>query len=168
MAPVTGLDLGKTNDWTAIVTLDDGTVTRLERFRQVPYPEVARHVASTVRGRLLVDGTGVGVAVVDELRQLRVPLLAVTLTAGQQATRTGPGSVSVPKPALLGALARLIGSRRLRVPRDLPLRDVLLDELLRFHRKIDSRTGHERLEARRGHDDVVLALALAAWGESLP
>jgi hypothetical protein len=63
---------------------------------------------------------------------------------------------------LVRCLQVLLRSRRLRVA-DLPERTALLREMRAFRVKITA--AHEPFEAgrRQDHDDLVLAVALAAW-----
>jgi hypothetical protein len=59
-----------------------------------------------------------------------------------------------------------MGLRRLRVAAALPDVKVLLREFDAFSVKINPETSNESFEAwrERDHDDLVLAVALAAWG----
>lgn len=153
-----------------------------------PYPAIVAEVAALVRrvnasrarprlevfdgfdlplpvGTLAVDATGVGRPVVDLLRQAGMPcrLQAVTITAGHAAT-AGPGGVNVPKKELVSVLQVLLQSRRLKVAAGLPDAATLVRELTTFHTKI-TLAGNETFGAWRegAHDDLVLAVALAAW-----
>ena len=58
----------------------------------------------------------------------------------------------------------LLQSRRLQVARGLPMASVLVRELETFRVKITS-SANETFEAwrERDHDDLVLAVAMAAW-----
>ncbi len=159
-----GLDLGQKDDYTALVVVDSGptgaTVILVDRFRKLPYPDAVDRVLARLEphsdARLLVDCTGVGVAVGDVLRARGVRFTPVTIHGGTRIRRDADGTVRMPKSALFLPLSRLLGSRRLELPAG-----PLADELRDFGRRVDPRTGHERLEARRGHDDLVVALALA-------
>ena len=76
----------------------------------------------------------------------------------------------VPKRDLAGAVQVLLQHQRLRFAAALPFTPVLTQELLNFRVKIDPATAHDSYSAWRekDHDDLVLALALAAWwGERL-
>jgi len=171
-----GLDLGKSEDYTALVVLErDGDGYQLrhaERFRGRPYPDVVSGVVHLLSrpplacaSTLAVDATGVGTAVVDLFR--RAPLLAqlvpISIHGGNTVTEDAAG-VSVPKRDLSLVLHRLLGAGRLRIARSLPLARVLAEELANFVITV-SPTGHESFAARRAgdHDDLVLAVALAVW-----
>lgn len=65
-----GIDLAKSVDWTVVVGLDvAGRVSVFERF-QAPWPETIRRIRAIVGGvRALVDSTGVGDPVLEELQR---------------------------------------------------------------------------------------------------
>jgi hypothetical protein len=116
---------------------------------------------------LAVDATGVGRPVVDMFRvgQLACPVLPVTITGGSAVKSTADGGWNVPKKELVGVLRRLLQTRRLVVAKALPDAAVLRRELGDFRVRITA-SAHETFGAewRTGaHDDLVLAVALAAW-----
>jgi hypothetical protein len=183
---IVGLDLGQSSDYTALAVLErsfrytdetlsefiaDYAVRHLKRWQlKTPYnviiDEVVKLVASPPldNPRLAVDQTGVGAAVVDLLRaaEPKAMLRPVLITAGHQITETN-GEKHVPKKELVSTLQVLLQSRRLRVA-PLPERELLVKELLAFKVKI-TLSANETFEAwrERDHDDMVLAVALAAW-----
>src|SRR5215213_10920398 len=97
-----GLDLGQSNDFTALAIVEaagtDLHLRHLERYPlRTPYPEIADGVARLVREPLLsqrskpeliVDETGVGKAVTDMLRERKLTFRPVTITGGD-AVRAG-------------------------------------------------------------------------------
>ena len=100
---------------------------------------------------LVVDQTGVGRPVVDLLRDAALPcrLVPIMITGGQTVTQTEEqvGWVKeigfhVPKRDLVGVLAVLLQSERIRVAQDLPAAQLLVQELLNFRVKI-SLTGRD-------------------------
>ncbi len=161
-----GLDLAQTDDFTALVVVDAqperARAVLVERFRGLAYTavvdRVAGHLAPFPDVLLLVDSTGVGRPVVDLLR-LRAPwlrLVPVHLHGGAR-IRRGEDGLHVPKRTLMQPLRALLASGRIEIPPG-----PLAEELRNFAVRIDPRTGHDRYEARRGHDDLVVAAALAA------
>ena len=157
----------------------------LERYElRTPYPEIADKVATLMRDpllspneydpsrrrifrsepRLIVDNTGVGVAVSDLLKARGLKFEAVTITGGDR-THKASGSWRVPKRDLVGALEVPFHTGELKIAKDLKLALTLKKELLNFRRKIDLRTAHDSYEHWRegDHDDLVLAAALACW-----
>jgi len=116
---------------------------------------------------LVVDATGVGVAVVDVLRAAGLAPVAVTIHGGDATTRGEDRSWRVPKRELVGVTQVLLQGRRLRIAQALPLAPTLVAELQNFKATI-SLAGHDSYGAgsdwREGHhDDLVLATAMACW-----
>lgn len=172
------------------VTVGAYDVTHLERLPLgTPYVDVAprlktimqrlreRHVAQEFArsGHLttgapvsmVVDQTGVGVAVVDLLRDAGLDPIAITITGGDTVSRPAWNEYRTPKRELAGVLQVLLQGRRLRIAEALPLAAVLRQELENFKVTI-SLGGHDSYGAgeewRTGnHDDLVLAVALAVW-----
>lgn len=131
---------------------------QLERFGRSAY--VPEH-------HLLVDNTGVGIAVVDSLRTAGLDCVAVTTHGGDTVSRR-EGEIRVPKRELVGALNVLLQTKRLGISGQLELADALTAELENFRAKVKLTTGHDTYGAgmdwrENNHDDLVLALAMAAW-----
>lgn len=170
-----GIDLGQAFDYTAFAILEERKhrqydLRHVERHRNVPYTAIVdrtRELVSRLRGpvSLAVDATGVGRPVVDMLEEAQIPadLYALTLTGGDSVQRDG-FQIRVPKRDVVSAVACLLQTGRLRIPRSLQGGDVLERELVRFRAKI-TLSGHDTYEAWReaDHDDLVLAVALACW-----
>ena len=119
---------------------------------------------------LVVDQTGVGRPVVDMLRQAgHQDLHAVTITAGDTMTRDRR-DYRVPKRIISASLQVLLQTQRLAIAAALPHAETLTREMLAFKVTI-SATGHDSFGndwRENPHDDMVLAVALAAWaGESI-
>jgi hypothetical protein len=179
-----GLDLGQAHDYTALAILERPrigygepapvyAVRHLQRFQLgTPYPAIVADVRAILTRPplnaapvfLAVDKTGCGAAVCDLIRPALPFMAAVTITGGQQAG-VGPGGFNVPKVDLVSTMQVLLQARRLRVAQGLPAAQLLLHELQNFRVKINVATGSESFEAWRekDHDDLVLAVALAAW-----
>ncbi len=124
---------------------------------------------------LVVDYTGVGLAVVDDIiRAAGLACVGVTITSGHAVTRHGR-DYGVPKRELVSHLQVALQSRRLTMPdeQDFPIVGALVGELDNFRAKINLATGHDSYGAgadwREGnHDDLVLSIALAVWyGENV-
>jgi hypothetical protein len=186
---IAGLDLGQLADYSALAVLerteaappDFGprperryALRHLERWPlRTAYPDIVADVVKRCAGlplagtTLAVDRTGVGVAVYDLLRRARpkARLVPVTITGGTHTACAEDGCWSVPKRELAGVLQVLLGTRRLQVSPSLPLAKVLGRELGTFKVKVNIATGSESFEAwrERDHDDMVLAVAMAAW-----
>ncbi len=139
-----------------------------ERLRPgTPYPAVVERVRSILdvlvgERCLLVDATGVGRPVVDLFEAARIYPLAITLTAGESAVQEG-SRYRVPKRDLVTAVEVLLQEHRLKIGRDVRDREALVDELLSFRASV-SAAGRDSYAAEgSGHDDLVIALALACW-----
>jgi len=189
---ICGLDLGQTNDYSALVLLER-VDTRgawdplyhcyraqqtlharlIHRFPlRTPYPDIASRVRDAlwrpeVRGKanLVVDATGVGAPVVDLLRQQQTEasITPVIITSGDAETRPG-SSYGVPKKDLVGAVALMMQNRGLAIPRRSRYAGTLINEMHDFRIRFHP-GGHTTYGAwrERDHDDLVLATALACW-----
>lgn len=174
-----GLDLGQSNDYTAVSVLERVgnrlenvyQVRHLERVRNVPYPQIVdkvssmwHHPALAYNSDLVVDQTGVGAPVVDLFRKAGLDPVGVLIHGGDKVSCEG-STWRVPKRDLVGSLQVLFQSGRLKISKKLPLASVLQSELLTFKVKIDPVTAHDSYSAWReqDHDDLVLSVAMAAW-----
>jgi hypothetical protein len=157
----------------------------LERFAlKTPYTDIADFVRALLTGspftddirdgfrirkartELIVDKTGVGVAVTDLLKERRLGHIAVTISGlGQKVNRHGTKEYSVPKQDLVSALEVPFHKGTLKVAKGLEGWPKLREELLNFRRKQNTVTAHISYEHWResDHDDLVLAAALACW-----
>jgi hypothetical protein len=141
---VWGVDLAKSVDYTVAIALDkDGAVCRFERF-QKPWSETIASIAALVNGgRALVDSTGVGDPILEQLQR-----------TGRGAFE-GYGFTSPSKQKLMEGLAVAIQQQKIRYPDG-----VIVSELECFEYEY-TRTG-VRYSAPEGlHDDCVMALSLA-------
>jgi hypothetical protein len=186
-----GLDLGQAQDYTAMAVLtrpllvggEQGEARRppyavphLQRFPLgTPYPRIVAAVLDLLctpqlRGSFVVaDQTGVGRAVVDMLEEaMRGRFVGqfcpVTITSGHEVTLSEAGEFRVPKKELVGVLQVLLQTRRLRISQALPEASLLVKELETFQVKITEAANEVYGAWRAGqHDDLVLAVGLAAW-----
>jgi len=177
-----GLDLGQRVDHTAmalvtpVVEADGGvdylrwmqpTVERLRvrHLERLPlgtrYGEVVRRVRALTSGpemarcEVVADATGVGMPVVEMLREagLKAQVVPVTITSGGSARLDGI-VWHMPRRDLLGKLVVEFEQGRLRLPAKSGLAGRLREEI----------AGVQAGPGRgSGHDDLVFALALAVW-----
>ena len=114
---------------------------------------------------LVVDATGVGVGVVEMLKDRGLRYRAVSITGGISETHGG-GTYHVPKRNLVSRAVAPFEGKRLKIARSMSLVPELVRELENFKVKVNPKTAHDSYEAWResDHDDLVLALALACWG----
>ena len=145
----------------------------LERLKLgTPYPTVATYVedllaSPQLKGKteLVVDATGVGRPVVDMLLQQRLKPIAITITGGDAVVSDTAGGWRVPKRDLVTSVQILLQNEWLKFAEALPMVPELVKELLAFRVKIDPLTAHDSYGSWRegAHDDMVLAVAIAAW-----
>ncbi len=172
---VSGLDLGQTSDFTALVVAEK--VDNLYHFRHLErfqlgtsYTAIVDRVAGMYAvppladSTLAVDQTGVGRAVVDLLRVKAqgAVLVPITITAGHDVKEED--GLKIPKKDLVSALQVVLQAGRLKIARGLQHAATLTKELSTFRVKI-TKAANETFEAWRDgdHDDLVLAVAMAVW-----
>ena len=138
-----GWDLAKSTDFTVGIALDeDKNVCRLERF-QHDWSLTVEIISEYVRGETcVVDSTGVGDPILELLRE----------KVGW--TVEGFKFSSTSKQQLIEGLAVTIQQGEVGFPEG-----VITSELMAFGYE-QTRTG-VRYEAKTGHDDAVIALALS-------
>ena len=110
---------------------------------------------------LVVDATGVGRAVLDQMCEASLAPVAVTITGGRFTSYDG-AMWRVPKKALLRPLVAATESGRLKVAKGLREAEAFQHELLAFQRRI-TESGHSAFEGVGERDDLVIAAALVAW-----
>jgi hypothetical protein len=183
-----GLDLGPAGEHTALAVLERPLMTprheakpayALRHLKRYPlgtaFPVIVDDVQTLLLtppmpgSILVIDKTGVGQAIVhlfrDQLRKrVRFTYWPVTIAAGIQGETYVNGKMSVAKQELVGTLQVLLQTRRLHVAKTLPETTELVRELEAFRIKPTKLAGEVEEMWREGpHDDLVLAVALAAW-----
>jgi hypothetical protein len=120
---------------------------------------------------LLIDHTGVGVAVLEiiqkEMRDrpgpsARVPLHPITLTSGTAPYK--PGSPTCSKFALVSTMIARMSALvpELQIPADLEHLTATIEELRNYQEKLSQETGNASYDGRATiHDDRVIALGLS-------
>ena len=162
---VIGCDVAKHTDWTVLIAMDaeTGRCFAMERFNQLDWPIQKERIlgfARKYRGRLILDATGVGDPIYDDLKQKYADIEGFKLT-------------SASKTALIQRLIVGVEQRRVSWPgsaQDASPRhaladwDTLTSEMKRYEYEI-SPSGGITYNAPSGyHDDCVMALALANHG----
>lgn len=138
-----------------------------------PYPAVVERCHEIQRqigepSALVVDATGVGRPVLDMMVERGLDPIGVTLTGGGRVVPPEEGYrvpiLSVPKRDVVGVLVVALQNHRLKIAAGLPFAGDLIHELQNFRVSI-SASGHDSYAAWReaDHDDLVLALGVAAW-----
>lgn len=181
-----GADIGKRTDPTAIVVTEeqdrdgvDHYVSRLvERLPLgTSYPDVAARIVQVVRGvearaaalaivgqdfpvETWVDATGVGLPVLDLVRDAGVPAKAAIFTGSDKLTEHQDDVVSIGKAYMVGRLQVLLQAARLHLPITREAA-ALMRELADYQITVNERA-HASFNASNGkHDDLVIALGLS-------
>jgi hypothetical protein len=184
---ILGLDPAQLHDWSALAAIKmewNGTIRRyryslvaMERRQQVPYDEIVEWATAGLRTtifqrsmsqgspELVLDATGVGIAIKDMFQKTGVPVKAVTITVGNGWELVG-STWHLGKARLIGTFLGVLDSGRLQVNPNLPIWSQLERELVSYRAEISAQ-GHAKFEAAPGeHDDLLFALALAIfWAE---
>lgn len=176
---VCGLDLGQAADYTAFVVAlidrsgEEPTVElqNLHRFKLgTSYPQIVEQIQERMSEKplsrqvpLVVDGTGVGRAIVDMVVDAGLEVVPVTIHGGESVFFED-SFWRTPKKDLVAIIQSLLQTRRLKVSRKLKHADTLTKELLNFEVRISAQ-GHASFGCWRenSHDDLVLACSLALW-----
>jgi hypothetical protein len=148
-----GVDLARKIDFTAVVAMNGKKqVTEIQRFQE-DWPDQKRRIVSTAfrlnSARGVVDSTGEGDVLVGFLRE-----------AGMQVEEFVLSNQS--KQKLLDNLRVDFEQSLISIPNDTDL----IAELDAYQYEFDEETRKMKFSAPEGmHDDLVIALALASWGQ---
>ena len=149
-----GLDLAKVEDYTVLVIMNRlREVVLVDRFHRLDWShQVQRIRAATEKfnhASIYCDTTGVGEPIYESLQTEGCYVMPYPFTAKS-------------KTALIDNLALMLEQEMITLPKP-DLWPIGLEELEAFQYSV-SETGHVRTGApHAGHDDCVIALALAAW-----
>src|SRR5215213_3979673 len=170
---VAGLDLARRQDHSALVLLDVEpgrlTVSAALRLPQVPLREQFTLIAPHLAGLnlLVFDQSGLGDAAAELLPKTPAHVGVCLIGGDRPLARSAQGDrLVVGKSWLIQQLGAVMRSGVLTVAEKAPGRDLLRKELAQFVFKWGARGGL-RLEAARGHDDLVIAAALAVLAADL-
>lgn len=185
-----GLDLGQRADFSAFAAVEyrsgglphllspwtiPESLYELRNLQRVPlgtpYAKVVDALAAFMsvpelagRSTLVVDATGLGTPVVEMIRDRNMDctLIPVIITGGEIGRVNGRFR-TVPKRDLVSNLELMFDNGELRIAAKLPNRARLVAELMNMKTR-KSKDGTEAMGAEgKHHDDLVLAVALAAW-----
>lgn len=176
-----GMDVGQTQDHTALVVNErvqplPRAIYQLRFLKRFPlqtsYPDIflaiktlVEHPTLANKSVLVVDATGVGLAISDMLKAMKLPvkLVPMLIVGGNTVSRDGM-TWHVPKRDLATAVKLVLEREALRISTQIPQYNLLVRELQAFRVKI-SVSAKDTYEAWRekDHDDLVLATAIAVW-----
>ena len=108
------------------------------------------------RTGLIIDATGGGIPIAQEMRRQRLRPVPITITGGALASGN-----NVPKRELVSRLLLFLQQRQLKIPPDIKLRQELVDEFNSFVVKFKENGNATYSAAAGAHDDLIMALALA-------
>ena len=163
---VIGCDVAKHTDWTVLIAMDaeTGRCFAMERFNHLDWPIQKERIlgfARKYRGRIILDATGVGDPIYDDLRRVYGDIEGFKFT-------------SASKTALVQRLIVAVEQRRVSWPSFAPTAhapgvtqgvcsdwQVLTNEMKRYEYEISPSGGISYNAPSGYHDDCVMALALA-------
>jgi hypothetical protein len=181
------LDLGPAGEYTSLAIVERAdryipphkpvyNLRHLKRFDiGTPYPAIVNEVASILSQApmpgawFIVDHTGVGRMVLKLFRErlenkVRCTFCPVSIIASNVLGAIPQSELLIPKQELVGTLQVLLQTRRLQVANGLPETTELVRELESYRLKPLKLAGESDEMWREGpRDDLVLAVALAAW-----
>jgi len=176
---VIGCDVAKHTDWTVLIAMDaeTGRCFAMERFNMLDWPIQKERIvgfARKWRGRVILDATGVGDPIYDDLKRVLPDIEPFKLTQGskmdlvqrlivavEQRQVSWPGIVShrgtegTEKGATDCADGRRLGDGNW---------EILTNEMKRYEYEIRPAGGVSYGAPSGFHDDCVMALALANHG----
>ena len=137
-----GLDLGQSKEYTALCAIERRPETpalyhvrSLKRFQLgTSYPDIVKKVQVALQSPaidpnlLLIDNTGVGIAVTDLFRKTGLNFCPITITGGEKVTSDARG-IRVPKRDLASTLQVLFQTKRLKIAGNLPDAQILIDRV---------------------------------------
>lgn len=153
---VSGVDLANVRDYfvASILDITNPALTplvhydRLQQKGYAHYKRVLRANHAAYHPKTLIDATSLGESVVEDLRDI-----------GAEGYKFSSQS----KYEIVQELSRMLNENRLALPND----RAIIDELRFFSYQITA-SKTLKMEARRGHDDIVMSLALAAHTALMP
>jgi len=178
---IISLDPAQLRDWSALAVVDmqyrpdtkrfGYSLVAMARKQGLPYDQIVDWVARIYHKpefnqgpppELVVDSTGVGVAVRDMLHTKGLRLNAVTITAGESFSQQG-SIFHVGKARLIGTFLGAFDGGKVHVNPNMPIWPQLEKEMLAYRAEISAQ-GRAKFEAEEGeHDDMIFALAQAIW-----
>lgn len=154
---VQGVDLANVRDWfvSSILDITNSSLVplvRLDRSQKqgyASYKAIVRNNHRSYNGaQTIIDATSLGESVAEDLRDI---------------SAEGYKLSNQSKAEVVNELRRMLAEHRLTIPND----RLIIDELRYFTYTITP-SKNLRMEAARGHDDIVMSLALAAHLACLP
>jgi hypothetical protein len=150
-----GVDLAKHMDFSVLTVMDDGChVVAFERFDQLDWVLQRKRIAalaSRYHARVIVDSSGVGDPVVDELRREDLHVEGFKFTNASKAE-------------IVENLSMMIDQQKVTFPNITELVNEL--KLFGYTQRANGMIRYGAPESY--HDDCVISLALACWLQKSP
>ena len=148
-----GFDVAKHHDFSCAIVMQNSTgkVVAFDRFNRLDYDlqikRVERIASRYNNAKIIVDSTGVGDPILESIKKTGLPVDGFTFTNKK-------------KQQLIENLA----VRMERVEVTFPNQSVLINELKSYQYEITPSGNMKYGNPPGGHDDTVIAIALATWG----
>jgi hypothetical protein len=164
---VIGCDVAKHTDWTVLVAMDaeTGRCFAMERFNQLDWPIQKERIvgfARRWRGRVILDATGVGDPIYDDLKRVLPNIEGFKLTQSSKTQLVQRLIVAVEQRQVGWPLATRSQNSEVRIQNG--EWEILTAEMKRFEYEIGPSGGVSYGAPSGYHDDCVMALALANHG----
>lgn len=154
---VIGVDWARSHDFTVLAVIDSTTneLVYLDRFNQIDWTLQRGRLAALAERYnprlILAESNSIGEPNIEELVKQGLPVEGFTTTAST-------------KPQLIDKLALAIEQQSIQLLQD----DVLIHELQSYTMQRTPSGNYKYSAPEGGHDDTVMALALAWRGASMP
>lgn len=173
-------------------TIMEYDIVYIDKAKELRYPEMVERTVriagySKIKNNydLLVDGTGVGEAVVDYLREAGLYPIPIIFTSGTQVNEIYEDigkvfgdiggdrlqsartlkELRIPKEDLISAGRILLEQGRVHIAKGVKYRDDFEDQMMSFTGKLNEVTKHTKYEAEdeEVHDDLVVCYSMGSW-----
>jgi hypothetical protein len=174
MSILIGWDIAQTTDASIVAVIAaDGNpamyrVRRIVKLlRGMPYDQqvvAAKALYFQYKDpKLLIDRTGIGLAICDMIVASGLNPVQVAVTSGDLVTYPASGKVNLPKKDFVAAMTKVIQERRIKVVRGCENAALFRSELKNFQLQVTA-SGHNTYSAAgTAHDDTIVAVGLCLW-----
>jgi hypothetical protein len=165
---VIGCDVAKHTDWTVLIAMDaeTGRCFAMDRFNQLDWPIQKERIvgfARKWRGRVILDATGVGDPIYDDLKRVLPDIEGFKLTAASKTELVQRLIVAVEQCQVMWPGERRSGGLAVGQSGGCDW-ETLTNEMKRYEYEIRPGGGITYGAPSGYHDDCVMALALANHG----
>lgn len=166
-----GIDVGRYKDSTAYVATDNARrfIEEIEEIKNEKLSRQAEMLAPKLsRARMIcIDASGLGLGLAEKLQEMELPVVSVSIVGGDAVRVIERGRVSAGKRFLIQRLrAAILSGLRVDPTGILPEVALLFRSQLSFMVAKQAKRAY-KMEAAKGHDDLVLAGALAVLAGDL-